>query len=209
MAETTSDNPEPAAPLEIYGTGFHPATMLVTEFTRRMSQGLCDSLEAVADAVFHSNSWWNPKWIHRQKLTVGMDGISTDPADNAMPVQLTSPDFDFAGAQNNGQDLRFVDSNGYMLPYEIRHWDSAAQSADIYVAAPPSRGSTTAGYIWAYYGNPHAADFTSVDSASPRTLGIPSGQSLFEEAGSGRPDTVVVNPAIESIDPGTPESLPR
>ena len=97
-------------------------------------------------------------WLHgfkyRRKIII-TERSGRDLTDYQVLIQLWSSNFDFSKAQENGEDIRFTDSEGNLLDYWIEKWDSANEKAKIWVKVPsiPANGSTE---IWMYYGNPEA-----------------------------------------------------
>jgi len=104
-------------------------------------------------------SWWNSDWSYRKKLTFDNSGQSENLSDFPVLVALTSSNFDFNKAKDNGEDIRFVDSDDSAeLKYEIEKWDKTNQKAWIWVKVPQIDGSSSTDYIWMYYGNSGASD---------------------------------------------------
>jgi len=72
-------------------------------------------------------------------------------------VRLDPGRIDYAQTSDQGADLRFVESDGTLLPYEIESWNPGGISI-IWVRVPQIDGSSDSDSIWLYYGNPAAAD---------------------------------------------------
>jgi hypothetical protein len=72
-----------------------------------------------------------------------------------LAVSLTSANFNFAQAKDDGSDLRFTKSDGSPLPYEIEMWDKAAQKAAVWVKVDV-QGSSASQSIAMHWGNPGA-----------------------------------------------------
>ncbi|MCA9057059.1 MAG: DUF2341 domain-containing protein, partial [Planctomycetaceae bacterium] len=103
-----------------------------------------------------STGWLNPSWKHRQLLTVSGVTFTAGMADTPLLVKLhaTATDavnIDYGLTQNAGQDLRFVDTSGNLLAYEIESWNESGYSY-VWVQLPASSG----GSLWMYYDNPLA-----------------------------------------------------
>ena len=62
----------------------------------------------------------------------------------------------FAGAKSGGADLRFG-RKGSVLAYQIDHWDSAGQSAEIWVSVDSVKGNNSTQTIGMYWGKANAA----------------------------------------------------
>src|SRR5262245_27533596 len=68
------------------------------------------------------SAWWDSSWQHRIKLVLSNAG----PSLLAFPVmvRLDTTRVTYADAQNQGQDVRFVDADGTtVLPHEIEQWN--------------------------------------------------------------------------------------
>jgi len=106
-----------------------------------------------------SSNWYNADWAYRKKLTFGNSGQAENLTNFTVLVALDSSNFDFNKAKDNGEDVRFVDSdNATTLKYEIERWDKVGQRAWIWVRVPQIDASSSTDYIWMYYGNPGASD---------------------------------------------------
>lgn len=104
-------------------------------------------------------SWWNSSWSYRKKLTFDNSGQSQNLSNFPVLVKLTNANFDFNKAQDNGEDIRFVDSDDTtQLKYEIENWDKTNEKAWIWVKVPQIDGSSSTDYIYMYYGNSEASD---------------------------------------------------
>ncbi len=97
--------------------------------------------------------WWDANWPNRKKLTFNNSGQAESLVNFPVLVHLTSSKFNFDRAQEHGEDIRFTDSNGALLTYEIEKWDKAGKEAWIWVKVPQIDGSSNTDYIWMYYGN--------------------------------------------------------
>ncbi len=93
-------------------------------------------------------------WEQRIKL-VFTGTVNEDLTDFPVLVVLNSSRISYTHTQDAGQDIRFVDAEGNLLPHEIEHWDENENS---YVWVNVSSISTTTDYIWMYYHNPAAPD---------------------------------------------------
>jgi len=106
-----------------------------------------------------SSNWYNSSWAYRKKLTFDNSGQAENLTNFTVLVALDSSNFDFNKAKDNGEDVRFVDSdNATALKYEIERWDKGGQRAWIWVKVPQVDASSSTDYIWMYYGNPDASD---------------------------------------------------
>jgi hypothetical protein len=72
--------------------------------------------------------------------------------------------FDNSNAESAGEDIRFTDKDGTVLPYEIDHWDRSGVSS-IWVKIPQIDANSDTDSIYMYYGNDSATD-----AQTPRDL---------------------------------------
>ncbi|MCI0720688.1 MAG: DUF2341 domain-containing protein, partial [Acidobacteria bacterium] len=108
-------------------------------------------LVAFWDVTHASSEWWKADWKYRHLLALEADG----PELRGFPalVVLDSARIDYAAMQSKGKDLRFVDAQGQVSPYEIEEWNPAGLS---YIWVRVHRLAATPNHIWLYYGNPAA-----------------------------------------------------
>jgi len=85
-------------------------------------------------------------------------GVVADVSDFPVLVRLTEESFPFADAQGTGADLRFADSLGAPLSYEIARWDSSSRTAAVWVLVPSVPGDHDGFSIQMYWGNAEAFD---------------------------------------------------
>ncbi|MEQ1851878.1 MAG: DUF2341 domain-containing protein, partial [Chthoniobacteraceae bacterium] len=101
--------------------------------------------------------WWDTAWTRRQQITfsgntfVGAENLTNYP----VLIKLNSGNIDYAQTQNNGADLRFFDSDGTLLAYEIEKWNESGDSY-VWVKVPQISTSGTDS-ITMYYGNAAAS----------------------------------------------------
>jgi biopolymer transport protein ExbB len=72
-------------------------------------------------------------------------------------VVLTAATFDFSQARPRGEDLRFSDQDGRLLPHAIETWDGSATTAVIWVSVNV-KGLSNAQTITMSWGNAEATD---------------------------------------------------
>jgi len=85
-------------------------------------------------------------------------------------VALNAGNVDYAKTQNAGQDLRFTDADGTLLPHQIEIWDEAGTSY-VWVRVPQIDAGSTVDSIFMYYGNPGAPDGQSPAAVWDSTYG--------------------------------------
>lgn len=102
--------------------------------------------------------WWNPAWTQRQTLTLdtGGDaaGLAESPGTATVLVRLSDSNFPFAGAREDGSDLRFITADGKTaLSYQIESWDALLNEAFVWVKLPDIKSGARE-TIYLYSGNP-------------------------------------------------------
>lgn len=105
-----------------------------------------------------AHAWWNKDWTSRAKITLDTSATGVDVKDGIdnMPVlvRLHSGDFNFAGAKEDGADLRFIATDDKTpLKYHIEKFDALAEIALVWVQVPKLAGATKDQSVWVYYGN--------------------------------------------------------
>lgn len=95
-------------------------------------------------------------WEDRIKL-VFTNTVAETLTDFPVLVVLSSARINYANTQNAGQDIRFVDADGTLLPHEIEQWNENGLSY-VWVKVPVITAASTTDYIWLYYNNPTAPD---------------------------------------------------
>ncbi len=93
-------------------------------------------------------------------FTIGYNGANPD---SAMPVLVklsaNSPSgFDYSSCASGGNDIRFMDSHGNAIPFEIDTWDTSGESL-IWVRVPSVAQGTT--FTMLFSGNPAVANTPS------------------------------------------------
>lgn len=73
-------------------------------------------------------------------------------------IRLNSSNFNFALAKGDGRDVRFSKTNTLPLKYQIENWDSAGQSASIWVLLDTVLGNSNVAKFRMYYGKAGVAD---------------------------------------------------
>lgn len=103
--------------------------------------------------------WLSLGWDYRKKITfsntvenLGVDAVTMN--DFPVLISLTSSNFDFSKARENGQDIRVTAADGVtQLSFEIERWDAVAQSAQLWVKVPQVTAESANGAVYVYYGN--------------------------------------------------------
>lgn len=112
-------------------------------------------------AASAAQTWWNEDWQYRKKISINTSTSGADIKENLVDVpvliRLHTGNFDFASAQPEGQDIRFVSSDGaQLLKHHIERFDIIDEMALIWVKLPRLSAQTDQEYIWIYYGNKEA-----------------------------------------------------
>jgi len=103
-----------------------------------------------------AGAWWDTGYQTRRTVTFDNSAQTENLTD--FPVLIALAAADVAGAQANGEDLRFVDADdATQLAHEIELFDSAGTSF-VWVRVPQIDGGSAADFIYMYYGSSSAAD---------------------------------------------------
>src|SRR5690606_39491335 len=101
-------------------------------------------------------AWWDKGYTAREQVTVdtSADGANVSELAGAsvVLVRLHDGNFQFASAQENGADIRFVAADDKTpLAYHIEKYDSLLNEAFVWVRVPdlPPAAKTT---LWLYHG---------------------------------------------------------
>jgi biopolymer transport protein ExbB len=114
---------------------------------------------ALTGQVHSEDAWWNSAWTQRQKLTLDTSAVTL--ADGAgsvtVLVRLFDGNFQFAGAREDGSDLRFVAADGKtLLPHQIESYDNLLNEAFVWVKLPDAKPDSKENFE-VYFGNADAA----------------------------------------------------
>jgi len=103
--------------------------------------------------------WWNTSFTQRRKITFDNSAATEDLHNFPVLLKLNSSNLNYAGTQDAGQDIRFVDGGSCdrLLGYEIEEWNEAGDSF-VWVNVPKIDAGSTTDYIYMYYKNAAAAD---------------------------------------------------
>lgn len=103
-------------------------------------------------------------------------------------VKLTSANFTFSAARDDGADLKFVDKDGTALYHDVAEWDKANKVGKVWVRVPQVDGNSTTDFISLYYGcsscsgNPYAVS-DSVWSAYAGVFHLAAPEAQARDAG--------------------------
>ncbi len=105
-----------------------------------------------------NSSYIASNWSYRKKISFNAHDVSKNLIDFPLEVHLTATKINFNHILANGEDIRFIDNSGMLLPYEIERWDDMAGDAIVWVKVPQIDSNSTTDHIWMYYGNTGARD---------------------------------------------------
>ena len=120
-----------------------------------MSFALFFTISLIVTEVASAKEWWDPAWQYRQRINIQSAAIQEDLIDFPLGLRLTDKNFARTLAQDMGRDLRAVDEQGHVLPYEIVSWQPDA--VELYILIPRIFANQPGQYVDLYYGN-HQAD---------------------------------------------------
>ncbi|HON11702.1 MAG TPA: DUF2341 domain-containing protein [Chitinispirillaceae bacterium] len=110
----------------------------------------------------------NPEWRFSKNIffNTTSTGVSINQVVCNFPVliRLTSANFDFSEARENGADIRFTKPDNSFLNFEIERWDRDAERAEVWVRVDTIIPNNNTQYIVMYWGNPEC-ESTSDGSA--------------------------------------------
>lgn len=99
-------------------------------------------------------------WKYQAEISINTSStgsdISTDLIDFPLLLRLNSSNFNFNQSESSGNDLRFSNSKGKELVYEIENWDPSHQTANVWVKIDTLKGNHPNQTIQVYWGNPQA-----------------------------------------------------
>jgi hypothetical protein len=102
-------------------------------------------------------------WQYRKKVTFDNTdanlGVTSESMTNfPVLVKLDSgSDIDYTKTKDSGEDIRFTDSDGTTLKYEIEYWNESGTSY-VWVKVPQIDQNSSTDYVYMYYGNTDAND---------------------------------------------------
>jgi hypothetical protein len=104
-------------------------------------------------------------WTHALKIAVDttVTGAAVSQAVMSFPllIRLSAMNFEFEEARGYGSSIRFLDSSGHTLAYQIERWDSERAVAEIWVLIPRILGNSRDNVVYMYWGNQLAAQSSS------------------------------------------------
>lgn len=130
--------------------------------------------------------WWDPAWTERRKITFANKIDTATLTYPTILVTLNASNFDYSKTQANGEDLRFVDDDGYLLDYDIEKWDKTGNSY-VWVSVYHVDAFSDTDHMWVYYNNPNAVDVQNKPWTYASNVKM---VQHFEEASGNYTDTI-------------------
>ena len=101
------------------------------------------------------------QWSKSKKIVINTSStgynLTRDIAGYPFLVRLAPKTFNFTESNVHGDDIRFADSTGKHLSFQIDRWDSVAQRATLWVRMDTLRGNNATQFITMYWGKSGAA----------------------------------------------------
>ena len=120
--------------------------------------GQVTTVDTIAVAPFFGENY--STWLYKTsvKLNTTASGAQVASTQIGFPIVVhlsANTAFPFGQCQADGRDLRFANSQGKHLPFEIERFDPSGQIADIWVLVDTIKGNDTTA-ITMYWGNSNA-----------------------------------------------------
>ncbi len=163
------------------------------------------NLDTIAIAPFYGENYALWPYSSTVKLNTTSSGAQVTSTIAGFPVliRLRAPAFAFGQCLPDGRDLRFANSKGVHLPFEIERFDPNAQIADVWVLVDTVKGNDST-VISLYWGNANAVMQSSSGTVFDTGLGYTAVWHLNDKALNDRRDaTFNGNNAVPA--PGTYE----
>ena len=136
-----------------------------------------------------AHAWWNKDWTVRKQVTLDTKaaGVPVEVTSVPVLVRLSSGNFDFLSAKEDGADIRVVAEDDMTeLKFHVERFDSVNELAFVWVQVPKLAGGNSTQHIWLYSGNkeaPQAADSkTSYDAQQLMVFHLSEAQGLPQDA---------------------------
>ena len=144
-----------------------------------------------------ADSWWDENWTKRRKIVFNNSSSSENLNNVPVLVVLNSGNIDYGQTQDNGEDIRFVDSNDSTeLNYEIEDWNESGNSY-VWVKVPRVNKNSNSDFIYIYYGNNSASDNQNKTSVWNNDYGLvwhmEGDGTIISDSSGNRSDTTLLN----------------
>ena len=152
----------------IYFKALESATVTITLTDR---DGILASSQK-SIAVISERSWWNEAYRNRVPISINNLDQNNSFKDIPVLVHLRSSRVNYNHFMENGEDIRFVTSDGQIeLPYEIEKWDVTGTSY-IWVKIPDIPATSDDTYFYLYYNNQSPSESMEQDSVWASYYGV-------------------------------------
>lgn len=128
--------------------------------------GLAAILETTAGYGAGFSAWADSTRVQLNTTSAGA-GVATDQTSFPVLVRFFAADFIFSEAKSDGSDLRFADSTGTSLPYDLERFDPINKLAEAWVLIPIVKGNAATQWFKMYWGNPAATAASSGPGVFP------------------------------------------
>ena len=136
-----------------------------------------------------AQAWWNESWTLRKQVTLdtAAAGVPIEASSVPVLIRLSSGNFDFLSAKEDGSDIRVVaEDDTTELKFHVERFDSVNELAFVWVQVPKLAGSNSTQHIWLYSGNkeapPVADSKTSYDAQQLMVFHLNDTQGLPQDA---------------------------
>lgn len=127
-------------------------------------------------------------WKHSQKIYINTSSTGADVGGTVtnfpLLLRLRSENFNFGNAKTDGSDVRFTNSKGTSLSYEIEQWDAGNQVAEIWVNIDTVYGNDSIQHFKMFWGNAEATDSSNSEAVFDTAQGFTSVWHLNETVDS-------------------------
>ena len=165
-------------------------------------------LVSILAGAIQAHAWWDEKWQFRRKIVFDTSPAGADIKENlndaAVLIRLHTGNFNFAGAREDGSDIRFMSGDDKLpLKFQREAFDPANEIAFFWVKIPRIMASSKQDFVWIYYGNKAAPD--AQDRGGVYDVNQVAVYHLDEEQGKPKDETAYGNqPSDFSAGMGAP-----
>ncbi len=125
-----------------------------------------------------------PEWRFSSAIVFNTSASGADVAGNVtgfpVLIRLTTENFDFTQAREDGADLRFMKADATQLAYAIEAWDPDAGRAEVWVLVDTMRGNDSLQSIFMYWGNAAASPESDAAAVFDTRIGFQAVWHLSE-----------------------------
>ncbi len=129
------------------------------------------------------SQWTDSTRVLLNTTPAGAD-VAADLNDFPVLVRMTAADFVFSEAKADGSDLRFADSAGTPLPFELERFDPVNKLAEAWVLPAKVKGDNSAQGFRMYWGNSGATSLSSGPAVFPSSGNFAGIWHLGEDGGN-------------------------